>query len=90
MYLWEINPASAMMGETADAALSEGSAFRAELAKLRRGMHTVTIHTYSDSFDAFRKIRKELYRLGFAVAARPLTPEMSIGFSPAGSKSASQ
>jgi hypothetical protein len=90
MYLWELKPVSNLMGETADTALSEGSAFRSTLSKLKRGMHTVTIHTYGDSFDAFRKIRKELYRLGFSVAARPLSPEMSIGFSPAGSKSTAQ
>jgi hypothetical protein len=90
MYLWELKPATNMMGESADLALSEGSAFRSELAKLRRGMHTVTIHVYGDSFDAFRKIRKELYQFGFAVAARPLSPEMAIGFSPEGSKSTAQ
>jgi hypothetical protein len=90
MYLWELRPASSVMGETAEVALGPGSAFRYELSKLRKGMHTVTIHVYGDSFDAFRKIRKELYHLGFAVAARPLAPDMAIGFSPAGSKSTSQ
>jgi hypothetical protein len=90
MYLWELKPAANMVGESADAALAEGSAFRGELAKLRRGMHTITIHVYGDSFEAFRKIRKELYHFGFAVAARPLSPEMSIGFSPTGSKSTAQ
>jgi hypothetical protein len=77
-------------GETAEAALAEGSAFRSQIAKLRRGIHTITIHVYGDSFDAFRKIRKDLYQLGFAVAGRPLSPEMSIGFSPTGSKSTAQ
>jgi hypothetical protein len=90
MYLWELKPVTDMMGETAEQALSAGSAFQGELAKLRRGMHTVTIHVYGDSFDAFRKIRKDLYQRGFAVAARPLAPEMTIGFSPTGSKSTSQ
>jgi hypothetical protein len=90
MYLWELRPATGMIGESADAALSAGSAFHRELAKLRRGIHTVTIHVYGDSFESFRKIRKELYQLGFSVAARPLAPDMSIGFSPAGSKSTAQ
>jgi hypothetical protein len=90
MYLWELKPATNLMGETADAALAEGSAFRGAVSKLRRGMHTITIHVYGDSFDAFRKIRKALYQQGFAVAARPLAPEMSIGFSPTGSKSTAQ
>jgi hypothetical protein len=90
MYLWELKPATDIMGETADRALSPGSAFLGQLAKLRRGMHTITIHVYGDSFDAFRKIRKEMYQIGFAVAARPLSPEMTIGFSPTGSKSTSQ
>jgi hypothetical protein len=90
VYLWELKPVSNMMGESAEMALSQGSAFFTELSKLRRGVHTITIHTYGDSFDAFRKIRKELYQQGFAVAARPLSPEMSIGFSPDGSKSTAQ
>jgi hypothetical protein len=90
MYLWELRPTPGVVGESAEQALSQGSQFRAHLAKLRRGMHTVTIHVYSDSFEAFRKIRKELYHQGFSVAARPLSPEMSIGFSPAGSKSTAQ
>lgn len=90
MYVWELKPAPGLAGETAEVALAEGSAFRSQLAKLRRGVHTVTIHVYADSFDAFRKIRKELYQLGFAVAGRPLSPEMSIGFSPTGSKSTAQ
>jgi hypothetical protein len=90
MYLWELRPASSVIGETAEVALGPGSAFRGELAKLRKGVHTITIHVYGDSFDTFRKIRKELYQLGFAVAARPLAPDMAIGFSPAGSKSTAQ
>jgi len=89
-YQLELKPATNLMGETVDQSLSEGSAFRGQLAKLRRGVHTVTIHVYSDSFDGFRQIRKELYHLGFAVAARPLAPGMLIGISNLGTKSTAE
>ena len=78
------------LGEPPDVALNDGSAFRKALAKLRPGHHTITIWTYEDSFDAFRQIRKELYRLGFITAARPLPQGQPISGSPDGSKSAAQ
>ena len=55
-------------------ALQEGSDFRQALAKILPGRTTITIWVYPDGFDAFRQIRKELYRLGYAIAARPLPP----------------
>jgi hypothetical protein len=78
------------VGETAAEALAEGSEFRQSLRKLRPGYHTITMWLYPDSFDAFRQIRKELYRLGYMVAARPLPPGTPISGSPDGSKSAAQ
>ncbi len=87
---WTLIPVVNALGEPPDVALSEGSAFRKALAKLRPGQHTITIWTYEDSFDAFRQIRKELYRMGFATAARPLPIGQPITGSPEGSKSAAQ
>ncbi len=70
---WTLIPVVDALGEPPDVALGEGSAFRKALAKLRPGQHTITIWTYDDSFGSFRQIRKELYRLGFTTAARPIT-----------------
>ena len=87
---WTLIPVVDALGESPEVALNEGSAFRKALAKLRPGQHTITIWTYEDSFDAFRQIRKELYRLGFTTAARPLPHGQPISGSPDGSKSAAQ
>ncbi len=90
LHKWTLIPVADAIGEPIDVALSEGSAFRKALAKLHPGRHTVTVWIYEDSFDAFRQIRKEMYRLGFATAARPLPFGQPIGGSPEGSKSAAQ
>jgi hypothetical protein len=87
---WTLIATASELGEPADVALAEGSAFRRALAKHRPGRNTVTIWLYPDSFDAFRQIRKELYRLGFAVAVRPLPEGIPISGSPEGSKSAAE
>ena len=87
---WTLIPVVDALGEPPDVALAEGSAFRKALSKLRPGQHTITIWTYEDSFAAFRQIRKELYRMGFATAARPLPLGQPITGSPEGSKSAAQ
>jgi len=83
-------PLSQDLGEPADMALAEDSDFRRALRQFRPGRHTVTIWLYGDSFAAFRQVRQELYRLGYAVAARPLPADTPIGGSPEGSKSAAQ
>jgi hypothetical protein len=87
---WTLIPVVDALGEPPEVALNEGSAFRKALAKLRPGQHTITIWTYEDSFNAFRQIRKELYRLGFTTASRPLPHGQPITGSPDGSKSAAQ
>ncbi len=83
-------PTSGRLGEPVDAALAEESEFYGALSKFRPGRNTVTLWTYPDSFDEFRKVRKQLYRLGYSVAARPLMPGNFITGSPDGSKSAAQ
>jgi hypothetical protein len=83
-------PVADDLGEPVRLALEQGSDFRQKLAKILPGRTTVTIWVYPDGFDAFRQIRKELYRLGYSIAARPLPPGEPIGGSPEGSKSAAQ
>lgn len=79
------------LGEQVDVALSEPhSEFRADLARFDAQRTTITLWTYPDSFGEFRKLREELYRMGFATAARPLPYGVEISGSPSGSKSAAQ
>lgn len=83
-------PESDDLGETVDEALKEASEFRRVLSERRSRGATVTIWTYPDSFDGFRRLRRELYRLEFPVACRPLPEGMPITASPSGSKSAAE
>jgi len=84
---WTVVPVSGELGEAVEAALSSGSQFRQLLSGLRPGETTVTVWAYEDSFDALRRLRAELYRLGFPIAVRPLPAGLTIGGSPRGSKS---
>lgn len=86
---WSLIPVSGELGEPVGAALAEGSNFRQTLASLRPGT-TVTVWVYPDSFAEFRQLRKELYRMNFPVAGRPLPEGTPIGGSPKGSKSAAE
>ena len=87
---WTLIPVADDQGETIDEALAEGSQFREALSDRRARGAAVTLWTYPDSFDAFRRIKKELYRLGFAVAARPLPEGTPISGSPEGTKSTAE
>ncbi len=87
---WTLIPVADDMGEPINQALAAGSAFRETLARHRAGRITITLWIYPDSYEAFRLLRKELYRLGYAVAARPLPEGVPISGSPEGSKSAAQ
>ncbi len=87
---WTLVPLREPLGEPAATALAEGSAFREALARFLPGRSAVTIWIYPDSFDEFREVRDELYKLGYSVAGRPLPFGVPISGSPEGSKSAAQ
>jgi hypothetical protein len=87
---WSLVPVSNDLGEPVRLALDQGSDFRQKLKDILPGRTTITIWVYPDGFDAFREIRKELYRLNYAIAARPLPIGEPIAGSPTGSKSAAQ
>jgi hypothetical protein len=89
-YRWTIIPTSDDLGEPVRLALEQGSDFRQALTKILPGRTTITIWVYPDGFAVFRQIRKELYRLNYVIAARPLPPGASISGSPEGSQSAAQ
>ncbi|HEV3416740.1 MAG TPA: hypothetical protein VG056_08015 [Pirellulales bacterium] len=86
----QIVPVAGEPGETLSDALRPTSEFRRRLAEHDPSQSTATIWVYPDGFTDFRTIREELYRLGFATAARPLPPGMNITGSDHGSHSAAQ
>jgi hypothetical protein len=83
-------PAPGQIGEPTEDALQPTSAFHRRLDVLDRSQTTVTIWVYPESFPDYRRINDELYRLGFAVAARPLPDGMPIGMSSHGSRSSAE
>jgi len=90
MVRWSVVPVTSDLGEPVDAALTENSAFRRALARHDPAHTTITVWVYPDSFESFRRIRKELHRLGYACAARPLPDGVLISGSIEGTKSAAE
>jgi hypothetical protein len=86
----EFIPISPALGETLEQALAPNSELRGRLAQHRPAATTVTLWTYSDSFNAYRRLKEELYQAGFSVAGRPMPDGKSIGGSPSGTKSAAE
>lgn len=87
---WKLMPAESRMGESLETALAPRSEFRAALAAIDPQTTTVTLWVYPDSFDVYRTLRKEMFRLGYPTAGRPLPDGILIGGSPQGTKSAVQ
>ena len=87
---YDLLPMNHRLGEPLQVALGPQSQFRAEMGRLRAQQTTITLWTYPDSFAEFRALKKELYQMGFPVAARPLQEGQLIGGSPSGSKSAAE
>ncbi|MBN1589840.1 MAG: hypothetical protein JW888_10030 [Pirellulales bacterium] len=83
-------PVSNRLGEPLEVALAPGSELREVLAREPPGRTTVTAWVYPDSFDEYRRLKKELYQLGYAVAGRPLPKGELIGGSPNGSRSSAE
>jgi hypothetical protein len=83
-------PVSDELGEPFEQALQPHSHFRRMLQGFNPETTTVTVWCYPDSFDQFRELKRELLRLGFRAAGRPMPPGHPIGGSPHGSRSASQ
>lgn len=83
-------PSSPVMGEPVERALQQGSDFRNRLGQFEPNTTTITVWTYPDSFGDFRKVKDELYKLGFLTAGRPMPEGHPIGGSPQGSRSGAQ
>jgi len=86
---WVVRPVGSGNGETAAEAVAAHSRFHRQLASVTPET-TVTLWCYPDSFDAYRKIREELHRLGIPTACRPMPEGAPIGGSTEGSKSVVQ
>src|SRR5207253_3089300 len=86
----EFIPNSPDLGEPLDAALGPRSPFRARLAPLNPRKTSVALWTYPDSFGAYSRIKEELHKLGFSVAAWPKPHGELIGGSNHGSHSQAQ
>lgn len=83
-------PVGATDGESIGDALNATSAFRSRLSSWNPRETIVTVWTYPDSFGDFRKLKAELYKIGYLTAARPLPANQLISGSPQGTRSAAQ
>jgi hypothetical protein len=81
MTYWEVVPTAAERGETADAALADGSAFRRVVDALEPEQTAVTFWVYPDSFPLYRRLRDFLHDRDVTVAGRPLPDGHPIAFS---------
>ncbi len=87
---FELIPSEEPLGVPLEDALAPNSEFRSLISKYDSRRTTVTIWTYPDSFDQFRLLKNELYRLGYLTAGRPLPEGANISGSPNGSRSSAQ
>jgi hypothetical protein len=76
------------LGETLDQALRPDSDMRSVLAGFDPNQATVTVWVYPDSFEPFRVLKEELYKLGYLTASRPMPEGQPITGSPQGTRSA--
>jgi hypothetical protein len=82
--------AEADLGEPFESVLQPNSQFRRRMAGLDPKRTTVTIWVYPDSFDQFRQLKTELFKLGFLTAARVHNFGDPIGASPNGNRSTAE
>jgi hypothetical protein len=87
IYLVDAEP---NLGQPIAQALAPGSEFRGRVATYRPQSTTITVWVYPDSFDDFRALKAELFKLGFLTAARPLPMGEHIAGSPSGSRSTAE
>ncbi|MCC7083693.1 MAG: hypothetical protein IT427_01655 [Pirellulales bacterium] len=87
---FQLVPLGLPPGESVDQALANRSDFRSMLSRHSPKDTTVTLWTYPNSFGDFRRVKEELYRMGYATAGRPLPDGVLIGGSSHGSRSSAQ
>jgi hypothetical protein len=87
---WEVVPIQVERGETEDAALATGSAFRRVVDALDVNQTAVTLWVYPDSFALYRRLRDYLHDRDVTVAGRALPDGVPIGSSRHGTVSRGQ
>jgi hypothetical protein len=87
---WQVEPILADRGESAEAALADGSEFRQVVDRIDPQQTVVTFWIYPDSFPLFRRLRDFLYERDVVVAGRPLPDGIPIASSRRGSVSRGQ
>lgn len=87
---FELEQTPTAIAESLDDAFGLGGRLRLELASRNPAETVVTIWVYPNSFAEFRKVKAWMFDEGFLSAARPLPPDVRIGASPQGSRSAAQ
>ncbi len=87
---WELIPESDLRGETYETARQPISEFSMALNRINPNRATLTLWVYPDSFGLYRRLKADLNRRGFSIAARPLPAGLGIRGSPMGSQSAAQ
>jgi hypothetical protein len=78
------------LGQPVGQAIQPTSELMSRLSAFRPQSATVTIWVYPDSFDDFRTIKSELFKLGYLTAGRPLPDGHPIGGAPDGSRSSAE
>ena len=78
------------LGQPVSQALLPTSDFRSRLAGHKPQSTTVTIWVYPDSFDDYRALKAELFKLGYPCAARPMDEGLPIGGAPDGTRSSAE
>jgi hypothetical protein len=87
---WQAVPVIAERGETEEAALASGSAFRRVVDSLDVNQTAVTLWVYPDSFELYRRLRDYLHDHDVTVAGRPLPNGVPIASSKSGTVSRGQ
>jgi hypothetical protein len=87
---WQLEPILPVRGETADAALADGSEFRQIIDRIDPQQTVVTFWVYPDSFALFRRLRDFLYERDVVVAGRPLPQGIPVASSRRGTVSRGQ
>lgn len=85
-----VEPLDEPFGQPVDQVLQDRGLLDIQLAGRQPATTTITVWVYPDSFAAYRKLKEQLYRRGFATAARPLPDDKPISGSPHGSRSRAQ
>jgi hypothetical protein len=87
---WQVEPIEVERGETGEAALRAGSAFRKVIDSLEPQQTAITFWVYPDSFALYRQLRDYLHEKEMVVAGRPLMDGVPIASSRKGTVSRGQ